>query len=251
MTENQGNNPPEGQAGSYPPPGGYPPPPPAYPPPQGGYPPPPPAAYPPPPPGGYPPPPPGMPYAAPPPPAPKKKSVGKRIIGALVAVVLVIVVKVGLGVVLHRHHDGSSTRSDFDYAVGTCLNLTKTGISVKPSDVKVEPCSSPTALSKVAKKYKGKKNCPNDNYGTLEGGGSGLCLEDNLTVGSCYHQAIISHMFASTACKPGVLSNDPTFRVALRRDGVDDTSLCSEEQQPVNFPDPPLTYCMDVLERNP
>ena len=58
-------------------------------------------------------------------------------------------------------------------------------------------------------------------------------------------------MFAPTACKPGVLSSDPTFRVAVRRDGVNDPGLCAGEQQAVNFPEPPLTYCMDVLERNP
>lgn len=260
MAENHDNNPPPGYSG----PGGYsaPPPPGGYPPPAaGGYPPPPPGGYPPPPSGGYPPAPPtgyppapGQQYAAPPPPPPvpvKKGSVGKKIIAAVGAVVIAIAVKVGLGVVLHRSHDRPLSNNGFDYAVGTCLNLSKTGISVKPSDVKVEPCSSQTALSKVAKKYKGKKDCPNENYGTLEGGGTGLCLEDNLTVGSCYHQQIISHMFAATACKPSVLSSDPTFRVALRRDGVSDPGLCNEEQQVVNFPEPPLTYCMDVLERNP
>lgn len=200
------------------------------------------------PPGGYAPP--GSQYAPPPPAPPKKRSVGKRIGAALGAVVLVIAAKVGLHAVMHRHADGPSSSSGFDYAVGTCLNLAKAGIMVKPSDVHVEPCSSPTALSKVAKKYKGAKNCPNDNYGTLEGGGSGLCLEDNLTVGSCYHQALISHMFAPAACKPGVLSSDPTFRVATRQDGVNDPGLCGGDQQAVNFPEPPLTYCMDVLERS-
>lgn len=206
------------------------------------------------PPGGYLPP--GPQYAAPPPPppapapAPKKSSVGKRIGAALGAVVLVIAAKVGLNLVLHRHIDRPASSSGFDYPIGTCLNLAKAGIMVKPSDVQEEPCSSPSALSKVAKKYKGSKNCPNDNYGTLEGGGSGLCLEDNLTIGSCYHQALISHMFAPTACKPGVLSSDPTFRVAVRRDGVNDPGLCAGEQQAVNFPEPPLTYCMDVLERS-
>ncbi|MDP7704795.1 hypothetical protein [Mycobacterium sp. TY815] len=202
------------------------------------------------PPGGYLPP--GPQYAPPPPPpppAPKKSSLGKRIGAALGAVVLVIAAKVGLHAVMHhRNADHRASSNGFDYPVGTCLNLVKAGIMVKPSDVREEPCSSPTALSKVAKQYKGSKNCPNDNYGTLEGGGSGLCLEDNLSVGSCYHQALISHMFAPTACKPGVLSSDPTFRVAVRRDGVNDPGLCAGEQQAVNFPEPPLTYCMDVLE---
>lgn len=215
----------------------------------GGYQPPPAAGFPPPPPGGYAPP--GPQYAPPPPPvAPKKRSVGKRIGAALGAVVLVIAAKVGLHALTHRHADRPSSSNGFDYAIGTCLNLAKAGIMVKPSDVHVEPCSSPTALSKVAKKYKGAKNCPNDNYGTLEGGGSGLCLEDNLTIGSCYHQALISHMFASTACTPGALSSDPTFRVAVRSDGVNDPGLCGGDQQVVNFPEPPLTYCMDVLERD-
>lgn len=238
---------------SYPPPpaGGYPPPTSYPPPPAGAYQPP--TSYPPPPPGAYPPPVPGQPYppVAPPPipPAPKKSGLGKKILAGIVAVVLVIAVKQGLRAVTHHSSDSRGGKDGFDYAVGTCLNLSKTGIMVKPSEVKVEPCSSPTALSKVAKKYKGKKNCPNENYGTLEGGGTGLCLEDNLVVGNCYHQAIVSHMFASTACTPGVLSSDPTFRVALRRDGVNDPGLCSEEQQVVNFPDPPLTYCMDVLAR--
>lgn len=216
--------------------------------------------YPPPaaPPGGYPPPAPGQQYAAPqyapPPPmpqapAPKKGSVAKKVLAVLVVIVLAVAVKVGVRAVLNRNSDNhaSHINNGFDYPVGTCLNLSKAGIVVKPSDVKVEPCSSPTALSRVAKKYNGAKNCPNANYGTLEGGGSGLCLEDNLVVDSCYHQALISHMFAATACKPGVLSNDQTFRVALRRDGVDDPGLCTEEQQAVTFPEPPLTYCMDVL----
>lgn len=195
--------------------------------------------------------PPGPQYA-PPPPAPvepKKGSVGKRIGAALGAVVLVIAAKFGLHAVTHHHADRALNSDGFDYAVSTCLNLAGASIAVKPTDVHVEPCSSPTALSKVAKKYKGAKNCPNDNYGTLEGGGNGLCLEDNLTIGSCYHQALISHMFATTACKPGVLSSDPMFRVAVRQDGVNDPALCGGDQQAVNFPEPPLTYCMDVLER--
>lgn len=202
------------------------------------------------PPGGYLPP--GPQYAPPPPPPapPRKSPLGKRIGAALGAVVLVIAAKVGLHAVMHHHSERASSSNGFDYAIGTCLNLAKAGIMVKPSDVQVEPCSSPTALSKVAKKYKGAKNCPNDNYGTLEGGGSGLCLEDNLSIGSCYHQALISHMFASTACKPGALSSDPTFRVAARHDGVDDPGSCESDQQAVNFPEPPLTYCMDVLERS-
>lgn len=242
MAANEGN-PPDGQ--------GYLPPqtsgPPAASPP-GGYPPPAP------PPGGYPPPPPpGAQYAPPPPPqVPKKGSTGKKILAVVVAIVLAIAVKVGVRAIFNHHShssSGTSTSNGFDYAVGTCLNLSKTGIMVKPSDVHVEPCSSPTALAKVAKKYKGAKNCPNENYETLEGGGSGLCLENNLTVGSCYHQAMISHMFESMACKPGVLSSDPTYRVAIRKDGVDDPGLCSSDQQLVNFPEPPLTYCLDVLTR--
>ncbi|GAB2993728.1 LppU/SCO3897 family protein [Mycobacterium bourgelatii] len=203
------------------------------------------------PPGNYPLPPQYTPppqYAPPPPaPAPKKSAVGKKVLAALAVIVLAVAVKVGARLVLNKPSHHGSHSHGFDYAVGTCLNLSKTGIVVTPDEVKVEPCSSPTALSKVAKKYTGTKNCPNANYGTLEGGGSGLCLEDNLTVSSCYTQDLVSHMFKATECKPSVLSTEPTFRVALRQDGVDDPSLCSEEQQTVDFPEPPLTYCMDVL----
>ncbi|MDT5139942.1 MAG: hypothetical protein QOD58_4204 [Mycobacterium sp.] len=238
MADKQDNNAPEGSGG--PPPGSYPPPtPPGY-----GYPTPSPGGYPPPPTGGYAPPPPGQQYA--PPPAPKKRSVGKRIVAALVAIVLVIAVKVGLRAVLN-HHEDQPVHNGFDYAVGTCLNLSKAGIAPKPTDVHVEPCSSPTALAKVAKRYQGKKNCPNEHYGTLEGGNNGFCLQDNLTVGSCYNQTLINHMFEPTGCTPGVIGQ--TFKVALRRDGVDDKALCNDDQQPVNFPEPPLTYCLDVLVR--
>ncbi|MCV6967513.1 hypothetical protein H7J50_27475 [Mycobacterium intermedium] len=188
-------------------------------------------------------------YAPPPAqaPAPKKGSATKKILAALAVIVLAVAVKVGARLVLNQPSHHGSHSNGFDYAIGTCLNLSKTGIVVTPNEVKVEPCSSPTALSKVAKKYTGTKNCPNANYGTLEGGGSGLCLEDNLTVDSCYTQDLVSHMFKATECKPSVLSSEPTFRVALRKDGVADPSLCSEEQQAVDFPEPPLTYCMDVL----
>ena len=95
------------------------------------------------PPGGYLPP--GPQYAAPPPPppapapAPKKSSVGKRIGAALGAVVLVIAAKVGLNLVLHRHIDRPASSSGFDYPIGTCLNLAKAGIMVKPSDVRKNP----------------------------------------------------------------------------------------------------------------
>lgn len=204
-------------------------------------------------PGDYPPPPQYTPppqYAPPrPAPAPKKGSVGKKVLIAVVAIALVFAAKVGGRVALNymSGNHSSNGNNGFDYAVGTCLNLSKTGIVVKPSDVRVEPCSSPTALSKVAKRYHGAKNCPNANYGTLEGGGSGLCLEDNLTVDSCYRQDLISHMFAATACTPGVMSTEPTFRVASRQDGVDEPGLCSEDQQALDFPEPPLTYCMVVL----
>jgi hypothetical protein len=228
MAGNNDNMPPAGYGD--PPPGDYPP--------QGGYPPP--GDYPPP--GGYPP---------PPPPPPRKKSVGKRILGALVAVALVITVRVGLHAVFNHHSDHSSgnhsSDSGFNYEVGTCLNLSKTGIMVKPSEVQVEPCSAPTALARVAKKYKGTKNCPSDHYGTLEGGGDGYCLEDNLTVGACYNQSLFSHMFEQTACTPGFLPNNPTLKVALRREGVNDPGLCRIEQQVIGFPEPPLTYCMDVI----
>ena len=183
--------------------------------------------------------------------APRKRSVGRRILATLGAVIVFIAAKVGLHMVMDDHHDRPSDKGfeGFDYAIGTCLNLSKAGIMVKPGDVSVEPCSSATALAKVAQKYKGAKNCPNDNYGTLEGGGSGLCLQDNLTVGNCYHQTIVSHLFAPTACTPGII--DSTFKVALRRDGVNDPGLCTGDQQVVNFPEPALTYCLDVLVRKP
>jgi hypothetical protein len=216
----------------------------------------------PPPPGGYPAWGPGAYAPAPPPPppeSPKKRSVGKKIVGALVAVVLVIVVialKVGLRAGITQavhsidHHVDHPSNSGFDYAIGTCLNVSTSASYVKPSDVQVEPCSSPTALAKVAKKYNGTKNCPNDHYGTLQGVDSGFCLQDNLTVGDCYQQAIITHMFAQTACTPGLGAIDQTVKVALRRDGVDDPGLCNADQQPLDFPEPPLTYCLEVVQRD-
>jgi hypothetical protein len=174
----------------------------------------------------------------------KKRSVGKKILGVLVAIVLVIAVMIGVRAVMDRHEDGPSNNG-FDYAIGTCLNLAKASVDVKPSDVQAEPCSSPTALAKVAKKYKGATNCPNDNYGTLQGGGSGLCLQPELTVGSCYHRTMFPHMFAQVTCLPGAL--DQTLKVTLRRDGADDAGLCSSGQLAANFPEPPLTYCMEVV----
>lgn len=179
------------------------------------------------------------------PPAPKKRSPGRRILSVLVAIVLVVGVRVGVHTVMDRHDDHRSN-SGLDYAIGTCLDLSKAGGLVKPSDVHAAPCSSPTALAKVAAKYNGTKNCPNGNYGTLDSAGSGLCLQDNLTVGSCYRQTLLSHMFALSGCTRG-FSTDPTFRVALRRDGVDDPGLCNADQQAVDFPQPALTYCLDVL----
>jgi hypothetical protein len=186
---------------------------------------------------------PGQQYASPPP--PKKRSIGRRILALLMALVTVIGVRIVLHAVLD-HHSDPAPDTGLDYAIGTCLDVSKANIFVKPSDVHVEPCSSPTALAKVATKYKGAKNCPNDQYGTLDSHGSGLCLQDNLTVGNCYRRSLLSHMFTLANCTPG-LSNDPTFKVALRRDGVNDPALCTDTQRAVNFPEPPLTYCLDAL----
>lgn len=87
-----------------------------------------------------------------------------------------------------------------------------------------------------------------DKYATLDSGGSGLCLQENLTTGSCYQQNMWSHMFTSSDCTPGFV--DPIFKVALRRDGVDNPGLCTGDQQTMDYPDPPLTYCLDVLLLN-
>lgn len=193
--------------------------------------------------GGSPP----VPYPPGPPPAPpKKRSIGKRILTVLGALVLVIAAKLGLGAV--RNHIASDVADGFDYDVGTCLEIKAAITLVSPGDVHAAPCSSPAALVKVAKKYNGARDCPNDNYGTLEGGGTGLCLQDNLVVGNCYQQRVITHFFESTACTPGVV--DPTVRVALRHDGVDDAGLCTGDLEPMTFPEPPLTYCLEVLQAN-
>jgi hypothetical protein len=168
---------------------------------------------------------PSPPSSPPPPPPPKKRSISRRILASLVAFVLVIGVKIGVHAVMDRDSH-PAPEAGMDYAIGTCLDLSKASSLVKPSDVHVEACSSPTALAKVATKYTGAKNCPNDQYGTLDSHGSGLCLQDNLTVGSCYRQTLLSHMFTLSACTPG-FSHDPTFKTNGLRpcDGRRSTSL--------------------------
>ncbi|WP_131823610.1 LppU/SCO3897 family protein [Mycobacterium talmoniae] len=180
-----------------------------------------------------------------PPPAPKAKpSIGKRIGSAAMVLIGVIAAKAVVGGLFHHHGSSGGDEPLFDYAVGTCLKVDTT-IMVKPGDVHELPCSSPDARVIVAKKYTGQKNCPTEEYATLEGGGGGLCLQDDLAVGTCYQQGIVTHLFEPTGCTPGF--TEPTVRVALRRDGVDDPGLCGGDQQPLNYPEPPLTYCLEVI----
>lgn len=214
-------------------------------PPYGGAPYPPPGAYPYPPPGAYPAPGQLPPVPASVPPPPKKRSIGKRLLSMLGAVVALIAVKVGFGLARDQGVLPSTTDDGFNYAVGTCLEIKTTLSFVKPEDVHELPCSSPAALVKVGVKYKGSKQCPNDNYGTLGDDKRGLCLQDNLTVGNCYQPALITHFFQPHECTAGF--TEPTLRVALRKDGVSDPGLCVDGQQPLEFPEPPLTYCLETI----
>lgn len=181
--------------------------------------------------------PPPSPQPAPVPQPPSKaKSIGKRIGGAIGTLAVFIAAKAALGL----WHD---SKPAVDFAVGSCLAFDKTFMP-KDSDIHEVSCSADNARVKVTGKYQGAKNCPNDNYATLEFGEFGMCLQEQFTVGRCYG-GLGSGLANEVACRESFVSHD--FKVLSRHD-ADNAGLCSGDgESAVTYPEPPLTYCVQSM----
>ena len=227
--------PPQGQPGGYgpPPQGGYGPPPHGQP---GGYGPPPQQ-------GGFPPPQPGQPgQPGPDGSSPKPKGSVLKRVGAIVAVI-VVVIGVRIAFTELRQNDAV----DPGVAVGDCVTVTNA--SATDTETETVDCSDPTGVYEVASTGDGTTDCPTEDYTTftLTAGNetSVVCLAANFTEGQCYDGLTgVYSTFTQVDCG----SFDAQAKVALRAEGQADESLCEPYADTlllsVVYPQPSRTYCL-------
>lgn len=170
---------------------------------------------------------------------PEKQSGGqkvKRILGIVVAVVLVAVAGWGLW---------SNYQSDAALEAGNCLVFS--GESDDADHDLVECDDSTTFSYLVAKVIEGAGSCGPDyveyTVGTESRGGNTTtnkvtCLIENFHAGNCYAETSDIMGFGVVDC------SDPSaaLKVSTVEDSADAT--CAEEEQPYSFTEPARTYCL-------
>ncbi|KAA2248876.1 hypothetical protein F0L68_39555 [Solihabitans fulvus] len=176
---------------------------------------------------------------APAPVAPGPQSGNKSKVIRIVAAVVVLVL-IGGGFYLYNKTSPSAA------GPGDCIKVNS--VSTNNASVDKIDCGSSEAAFKVAIKLDNASgNCPNDNYiAYMQSGGRGnskftLCLALNGKVGDCFkaEDAGLSTKVTKVACSSG------TLKVAKVNDGKADESLCDQGQEPVTYPTPPQTICIE------
>jgi hypothetical protein len=197
------------------------------------------------PPGMPPPPGPPMPYAQPP-----KKSGAGKVIGSILAFVLV-----AGGIFLVRTL--INTTGEPSAKPGDCASVT--GTTINPNYKKVD-CGASEANYIIAKAMKDTKQaCPSDDYAEYEQSGGRreslkLCLVEKLEEGKCYEEELVKISMGgmkAVDCSKG--NNEFAVQKVVKIEKVVKaaTADCGEATAvSYNEPSPGITYCVSALAGN-
>ncbi|MBC6446940.1 LppU/SCO3897 family protein [Actinokineospora xionganensis] len=169
-------------------------------------------------------------------PAPKKKSIGVKILSYIVGAIVVAGLVYGFN---YFSSDAAQAKA------GECASVT--GTTAKP-DFKVVDCGAAEAnytIGKVLGSTSEKCGGAYDEYTETarKGPDSKLCLVPNLVEGACYEDPTTSKAMgmAKTECKAGAI------KVVKKADGVVDEKLCTDSA-PLSYTEPKLTLCLTQVE---
>jgi len=194
--------------------------------------------------------PPGQPMPYPAGPPPKKKSAAGKIIGSIVAFVLV-----AGGVFVVRAIIGGVTEPSAN--PGDCASVT--GTTISPKYKKVD-CGSSEANYFIAKAMKSTSEaCPSEDYAEYTESGRRrsslkLCLVEKLEEGKCYQEEIVKiNMGGMKVVECSAGNNEFAVQKVIKVEKVVKaaTAECGEATA-VSYaePAPGITYCVSALAGN-
>lgn len=168
------------------------------------------------------------------------KGIGRRLLGLVVSVVVLIVVAVGFNLVTKWWNQRGMSDQ-----VGSCVNVTGSSDSVDTEEI---DCETSSFHYLVAAAVKSGESCPSGDYTTITTSqrnrgattevGS-LCLMPKLTADTCYLEQSEGNELSEGEC------SDPKalFRVSKVLDEVA-TDQCELPEQALSYTEPARTYCL-------
>ncbi|PWK91243.1 hypothetical protein C8D88_1011277 [Lentzea atacamensis] len=192
-----------------------------------------------------------MPYGPPPP----KKSAAGKIIGSIVAFVLV-----AGGVILVKSliNGGLGSITEPSAKAGDCASVT--GTTISPKYKKVD-CTSPEANYFIAKAMNSTSEaCPSEDYAEYTESGRRrsslkLCLVEKLEEGKCYEEELVKMNMEGMKvvdCSKG--GNEFAVQKVFKVEKVVKaaTAECSGVAKPISYtePAPGITYCVSAAGGN-